>query len=312
MPNERREMHDMRAELVVRSHDAAIAALAARQHGIVARRQLAAIGLGRGAIAHRVAAGRLHRLHRGVYAVGHPILTANGHRMAAVLSCGSGAVLTYASAAALWEIRPTQATKIDVSVRGRGGRATRPRVRVHRAATLRDDEITIHQAIRVTTPARTLLDLASSLPRRALERALDQAEVMELFDLCALQRMVERHRGERGSAALSTALADHSAGTTLTKSELEERMLALCDRHALPRPRVNAWVENLEVDFLFAAEKLVVEADSYRYHRSRRAFERDRERDAILARAGYQTLRFTHRQMSREPATVAHTIRSSA
>jgi hypothetical protein len=312
MQNERREMHDIRAQLVVHSWDAEIAAMAARQHGVVARAQLEALGLGRGAIAHRVAAGRLHRVHRGVYAVGHPILTANGRRMAAVLACGPGAALSHASAAALWDIRPTQATKIDVSVRGAGGRGKRPRVRVHRAVTLRDDEVTVHQAIRVTTPARTLLDLASSLPRRALERALDHAEINELFDLTALQAAVDRHRGERGSAALGTALEQHIAGTTATKSELEERMLALCDRYGLPRPHVNAWIENLEVDFLFAAKKLVVEADSYRFHSSRRAFERDRERDAILARAGYRTLRFTHRQMTRRPEQVALTIRSSA
>ncbi len=185
-------------------------------------------------------------------------------------------------------------------------------MRVHRATTLREDEITEHQAIRVTTPARTLLDLASSLPRRALERALDQAEIQELFDLTALHAAVDRHRRERGAAALGSALDGHRVGTTATKSELEERMLALCDRYGLPRPSVNAWIEGLEVDFLFAAEKLVVEADSYKYHRSRRAFERDRERDAILARAGYRTLRFTDRQMRRQARDVAHTIRSSA
>jgi very-short-patch-repair endonuclease len=302
----------MRLEVVVRSVDAEIAALAARQHGVVATRQLAALGLPQRAVSHRAAAGRLHRVHRGVYAVGHPILTANGHRMAAVLACGPAAALSHASAAALWEIRPTSATRIDVSVRGPGGRAKRARVRVHRAATLREDEITKYEAIRVTTPARTLLDLASSLPRRALERALDQAELNELFDQTALQAAVDRHRGERGAGELSSALAHHRVGTTATKSELEERMLALCDRHGLSRPRVNAWIEGLEVDFLFAAEKLVVEADSYKYHRSRRAFERDRERDAILARAGYRTLRFTDRQMRRQASEVAQTIRSSA
>jgi predicted transcriptional regulator of viral defense system len=166
-------MHDIRAEVVVRGLDREIARLAARQHGVVERGQLAAVGLGRGAIAHRIAEGRLHRIHRGVYAVGHPILTANGHRMAAVLACGPGAALSHASAAALWGIRPTGATRIDVTVRGAGGRAKRPRISVHRATGLQADEVTMHQAIRVTTPTRTLLDLASSLPRRALERALD-------------------------------------------------------------------------------------------------------------------------------------------
>jgi predicted transcriptional regulator of viral defense system len=249
MPNERREPDAIRLEVVVRSVDAEIAALAARQHGVVTTRQLAALGLPQRAVSHRAAAGRLHRVHRGVYAVGHPILTANGHRMAAVLACGPGAALSHASAAALWEIRPSSATRVDVSVRGAGGRAKRPRIRVHRAPSLRADEITEHQAIRVTTPARTLLDLAAQLPRRALERALDQAAITDLFDLAALSAVVRAHEGERGAAALSKALEQHAPGTTPTKSELEELMLAVCDDHGLQRPLVNAWVEGLEVDF---------------------------------------------------------------
>jgi predicted transcriptional regulator of viral defense system len=312
MAIERREMPATRAKVVVRSVDAEIAALAARQHGVVARRQLEALGLSRSAVGRRAGDGRLHRIHRGVYAVGHPILQANGHRMAAVLACGPGAALSHASAAALWEIRPTAATRIDVSVRGAGGRAKRPRLRIHRAANLRSEEVTIHQGIRVTTPARTLLDLAAQLPRRALERALDEAEVRELFDLTALNAVVRAHPSERGAARLAEALTQHRAGTTLTKTTLEELMLSICDRHGLPRPLVNTWIEGLEVDFHWPAQRLVVEADSYRYHHTRRAFERDRERDAILARAGYRALRFSDRQLAHEPATVAATIRSSA
>jgi hypothetical protein len=312
MPNERRLCIPTGDKVVVRRLDEEIAALAVRQHGVVATRQLAALGLPRDAVAKRARAGRLHRVHKGVYAVGHPILTANGYRMAAVLACGPGAALSHASAAALWGIRPTSATRIDVSVPGRGGRRERARLRVHRAASLRDDELTEEEGIRVTTPARTLLDLATQLPRRALERALDQAEVLELFDLTALSAVVRAHERERGAGALSRVLETHAAGTTLTKSKLEELMLSICDQHGLPRPQVNAWVAGLEVDFLFAAQRLVVEADSYRFHHTRTAFERDRERDAILARAGHRALRFTHRQMKRESAMVALTIRSSA
>jgi predicted transcriptional regulator of viral defense system len=302
---ERREQDAIRLEVVVRSVDAEIAALAARQHGVITTRQLAALGLGQRAVSHRAAAGRLHRVHRGVYAVGHPILTANGHRMAAVLACGPGAALSHASAAALWELRATRATRINVSVPTAAGRGKRSRVRIHRATALRQDEVTEKEAIRVTTPARTLLDLASSLPRRALERALDQAEVLELFDLRALRAAVEKHRGQRGAAVLSTVLEHHTPGTTLTKSTLEELMLSICDDHGLDRPLVNAWVEGLEVDFHWPAQRLVVEADSYKYHRSRHAFERDRERDAILARAGYRALRFSDIQMTRRPSEVA-------
>jgi predicted transcriptional regulator of viral defense system len=307
MASERREVHDIRAELVEHSWDRTIARLATKQHGVVSRRQLEAIGLGRGAVAHRVSAGRLHRVHRGVYAVGHRVLTVDGKRMAAVLAAGPGAVLSHASAASLWEIRPSAAARIDVTVRGAGGRAKRPGLRIHRAASLRDDELTQHRGIRVTTVARTLLDLASSLPGRALERALDEAEIKQLYDRRELEAMARAHAGERGAGALAEALA-HAAGTTPTKSELEELVLALCDDHGIERPQVNAEIAGLEVDFVFVDRKLVVEADSWQFHRSRRAFERDRERDAILARAGYRTLRFTHRQLTREPALVATTI----
>jgi very-short-patch-repair endonuclease len=300
-------VHDIRAEFVEHPSDRRIARLAERQHGVVARRQLEAIGLGRGAIAHRIGAGRLHRVHHGVYAVGHTVLTVNGRRMAAVLAGGPGAVLSHASAAALWEIRPSAAARIDVSVRTPGGRAKRPGLRMHRTPTLRADEITEHQGIRVTTPARTLLDLAATLSRRALERALDEAEIKELYDLASLDAMARAHAGERGARRLQQAL-DQDGDPTLTDSELEELMRALCDEHHLPRPKQQAWVAGLRVDFLFAASRLVVETDGYRYHRTRRAFERDRERDAILARAGYRTLRFTHRQLTRDPTTVAETI----
>jgi very-short-patch-repair endonuclease len=296
--------------------DREIARIAARQHGVVATRQLAALGLSRSAVAARAAAGRLHRVHRGVYAVGHPRLSLHGHWMAAVLTAGPEAALSHASAAALWELRPTAATRIDVSVRTTGGRHERPRLRIHRTPSLDPDEVTDHQAIPVTTPARTLLDLASSLPRRALERALDQAEILELFDLRALRSIVAAHPREPGTGALAQALNEHDAGTTVTKSELEECFLELCERYALGRPQVNTRVAGLEVDFLFAAHRLVVEVDGYRFHRSRSAFERDRERDAILARHGFRALRFSHRQVTRRRSEVAAavltTIRSSA
>jgi very-short-patch-repair endonuclease/predicted transcriptional regulator of viral defense system len=311
MTSERREVHDIGAELVEHAWDRTIARLATKQHGVVARRQLDAIGLGRGAVAHRVSAGRLHRLHRGVYAVGHRVLTVDGRRMAAVLAAGPGAALSHASAAALWEIRPTSAARIDVSVPTAAGRGKRPGLRIHRAASLRDDELTHHRGIRVTTVARTLLDLASSLPRRALERALDEAEIRDLYDRRELQAVCTAHAGERGAAALRRAI-DEDGDPTLTDSELEELMFALCAEHGLPRPESQAWVAGLRVDFLFAQSRLVVETDGYRYHRSRRAFERDRERDAILARAGYRVLRFTHRQLTTRTAEVAATIRSSA
>jgi very-short-patch-repair endonuclease len=199
----------------------------------------------------------------------------------------------------------------DQDRRERHGRR-RPRIRVHRVSTLKADEVTDHRAIPVTTPARTLLDLAASLPRRALERALDQAEILDLFDLSSLTALARTHAGERGAQALTRALTEHEAGTTVTRSELEELFLSLCINQGLERPRPGARVAGLEVDFLFPTRRLVVELDGYRYHRTRKAFERDRERDAILAAAGLRTLRFTHRQLTRRPQSVLAALRSSA
>ena len=289
--------------------DHGISALARRQHGVVARRQLAALGLSRNMIDRRVAVGRLHVVHRGVYAVGHTALSRYGRWMAAVLACGTGAALSHASAGALWEIRASAAILIDVSVPRAGGRK-RPGLRIHRAATLLADEVAVHCGIPVTTPARTLLDLAAILQPRPLERALDEAEKRELTDYPALEALARAHPGHRGARNLQRVILGHLAGTTMTKSVLEERFLELCRDHGLPKPLVNWWVEAKEVDFFFAEHRLIAETDSWTHHRTRRAFENDRARDALLARAGYRTLRFTHRQIQDDPTTVAATIRS--
>jgi very-short-patch-repair endonuclease len=289
----------MRGQLVDRS----IAALAARQHGVVERGQLRRLGLSNSAIDRRLAAGRLHRVHQGVYAVGHPLLSGRGRWMAAVLACGPGAALSHASAAALWDLRPTAATRVDVSVPGAGGRA-RPGLRIHRALAM---ETTTKDGIPVTTPERTILDLAATLPKRALERAIDQAEIQRLLDPASLDALVRAHAGRPGTAKLKAALM---APQALTRSELEERMLAICREHALPAPQVNTSVAGHEVDFLFAEARLVVETDGWAYHRTRRAFDRDRERDAALTRARYVTLRLSDRQLRRGDV-VAATLRAA-
>jgi very-short-patch-repair endonuclease len=267
------------------------------------------MGLTPRAVSHRAAAGRLHRIHRGVYAVGHPALTREGHWMGAVLAAGPGAALSHAAAAALWELRPTAAAKIDVSVPTAGGRARNPRLRIHRAPGLRPDEVTARRGIPVTTPARTILDLAAILQPRRLERVLDEAESRELTDVPTLEAVARAHPGHRGARRLEATLALHTPGTTLTRSELEERFLELCDANGLERPRVNATVAGLEVDFVFEADRLVVETDGYRHHRTRQAFERDRARDATLAAAGYRTLRFSYRQLTDDPRAVIAALR---
>jgi very-short-patch-repair endonuclease len=230
--------------------------------------------------------------------------------MAAVLAGGPGAVLSHAAAGALWELRASAATRTDITVR-RTGRGTRPGLRIHRPRQLSSTEVTTHLGIPVTTPARTILDLAATLQRRPLERLLDQAENARLTDVACLAALARAHPGHRGAGRLLRALSRHTPGTTLTRSEREERFLALCRAHGLPQPRVNEYVEGFEVDFSFLDARLLVETDSWTWHRSREAFERDRHRDAAHTRAGYSTLRFTHRQLTHEPAAVAATLRAA-
>jgi hypothetical protein len=292
------------------SRDQAIAALAERQHGAVATRQLLALGLTRQAIARRADAGRLLRVHRGVYAVGHPVLTGHGRLMAAVLAGGENAVLSHASAAALWGMRSSDAERTDITVR-RSGREKRSGLRIHRPRTLRPDEVTTHEGVPVTTPARTILDLAAMLGRRPLERVLDRTELLELADYPALRAIAHAHPGHRGARKLQSTLDTHHAGTTLTRSHLEERFLTLCREHGLPAPLVNSWPSGKEVDFRFPGHALIVETDSWTHHRSREAFENDRARDALHTRAGYRTLRFTHRQLADDRAAVAATVASA-
>src|SRR3954470_4772553 len=293
----------MRQELI----PGAIAALAGRQHGVVSSGQLRRLGLSDSAISRRTRAGSLHRLHTGVYAVGHTAIGPRGRWMAAVLACGPAAALSHRAAGALWEVRPTAFVLVDVTVPRTGARS-RPGLRIHRPRTLGDDEVTSRDGIPVTTPARTALDLAASLSERELQRVLDEAQVRRLATVSALVAVAEAHRGHPGRGGLRRALPDHTPGTTLTRSELEERFLALCRDHGLPRPEVNARVAGLEVDFVFASRRVAVETDGWQFHGHRAAFERDRRRDAALTRAGYRVLRFTHDQVAGEPHVIAATV----
>lgn len=295
----------MAARRVEHRPDRQIAALAGVQHGVVSRAQLAAAGLGRGAIAHRIEIGWLHRVHRGVYAAGHPNLTAGGHRMAAVLACGPEAVLSHRSAGAHWGLRASAAARIDVALPGRGGRRARNGIRVHRLGSLDTADVTTHDAVPVTTLARTLLDLATVASRRAVERAVEEAERLRLFDLREVEDLLDRTPGCAGRVALGAVLRELEPGSTLTRSELEELFLALCDEQLLPRPAVNARLGEYEVDFLWRAQRLAIETDGRASHATRAAFEADRARDARLTVAGYRVVRFTHRQLTRESRAIA-------
>jgi very-short-patch-repair endonuclease len=274
----------MRDKGTKRHPDRAIARLARDQHGVVSTAQLRAAGLSANSLTRRLRAGRLHRLHQGVYAVGHLKLSVEGRWLAAVLACGDGAVLSHRSAAGLWRVGPAIASPVDVTVPGQRGRK-RPGIRIHRSPSLTVSQVTIRNRIAVTTPARTLEDLRRVLPPKEFAATLREAECLRL------------PIGQRFEP-------DH------TRSELEQRLLRLCRQHRLPQPEVNVQVDSFLVDFLWRAGRLVAEVDGYRYHGTRSAFETDRARDARLKVLGYDVVRFTWRQLTEERRDVAATLRA--
>jgi hypothetical protein len=232
--------------------------------------------------------------------------------MAAVLACGRGAVLSHRSAAALWGIRPTARSAIDVTAPGRAGRR-RAGIEVHAAATLEASDVTRVDAIPCTTVPRTLLDLASVVDRRALERAYERAELLRVLDAAAVEDLLARSPRRHGLAVLR-AVVQAAAPLAVTRSELEERFLCICDAAGIPRPHVNAWVPldggGVEVDFLWPAQRLAVETDGHRVHGTRQAFERDRRRDRRLLLEGWRVVRFTWRQLVSDPGEIAATMRA--
>jgi very-short-patch-repair endonuclease len=276
-----------------------IAALADAQYGVIARAQLIDAGLTDAGVARRVRDGRLRRLHRGVYAVGHRALTAEGRWLAAVLAGGPGAVLSHATAAAAWDLRRAGGTFIHVTVPTRGGRERRAGLRLHRSNTLGATDVTVHRGIPITTPARTIIDLAGTLKGRALEHLVDLADQRGLVDFTDLRAA--------NSASLQAVLRNYRPAPT--RSELEERFLQLCDDYGIERPETNGRIEGIEVDFVWRERRLIVEVDGYRYHRTPSAFERDRERDVRLITADWTVLRFTWHQIVQRAAWVAAAIR---
>jgi hypothetical protein len=291
--------------------DRIVAELAERQHGVVARRQLMTLGVGRGGIDRRVRAGRLHRVHAGVFAVGHRHLSRHGRWLAAVLACGSGAMLSHRSAAALWGMLVTSGSRIDVVTPTRT-RHNREGIALHRVRSLHEEDCATTEGIPVTSVSRTLIDIAPVVLPRQLRRAVDEAERLEFFDLTAVDRLIQRSHGHRGLRSLRLVLRDFRGPPALTRSELERRFLALCSEAGLPRPQVNVLVAGYEVDVVWPAWRLVVELDGYAFHRDRTAFEEDRERDAVLQLAGYRVLRITHRRLDELPDRVIDAIWSLA
>jgi very-short-patch-repair endonuclease len=263
--------------------DAAIAAVAARQQGVVTTKQLAEAGLGDRAVAHRVSHARLTRIHRGVYRVG-PTSGPYALEMAAVLA--TGGALSHHTAAALWGIRPPHDGPPHVTV-AKGSRSRRG-LRVHRSASL---NAAVHLGLPLTTAARTLHDLAPLLHQGELDRAVEEALIR---GLTTVEELTTR-------PALRRATIEEPQ---ITRSDAERRLRRLIRAAKLPRAVTNTRVAGWEVDAFWPAQKLVVEVDGFAYHGNRAAFERDRRKDAALVAAGYRVVRITWRQLVDEPHVV--------
>ena len=246
----------------------AVAELAARQWGVVALSQLCGLGLTGNGVRLRARAGHLHRVHRGVYAVGHHNLTQKGRLKAAELALGQSAAVSRRSAAALLEIRADGRSIVDVTVSNRRARS-RPGVRVHQGSLLTRD-VTVVEGITCTAWPRTMLDLAADLRRDATEKALERTEILRLYDRVALEDVLGRNPTHRGAATLGSLIDDRADAPAPTRNELERALLAICERHGLPIPIVNGslWLDGdrIEPDFLWPEHRLIVETDGAETH----------------------------------------------
>jgi len=274
------------------------------------------LGLGDGAIEHVVRLGRLHRLFRGVYAVGHPGIGERGRLQAASLACGKGAVVSHRSAAALLGLIDKGPVVIDVIASGTRGR-TIDGLHLHRVRPPQPDEVGTVAGIPCTSPSRTLVDLASVVGDWTLRSAFERAAQRRCLDIPAIERAIDP--GRRGVGSLRALVEAWRQAAPLTKkgrlkSPLEAKVLPLLAQRSLSVPLFNAPVTiangRIEVDFLWPDHRFALEADSRDFHGTHVAFERDRWRDRELMRAGYATLRVTSRQAEREAAAVADTIAS--
>jgi predicted transcriptional regulator of viral defense system len=281
--------------------------LATPQHGVIALFQLRRLGLTDDAAQKRRATGRLHRIHRGVYSlVPRELLKREGLYMAAVLACGSGAVLSHRSAARLHGLQNYDYGRIDVTVPKRSQR-THSGVAVHTSTTLTDADVTVVNGIPTTTIARTLFDVADLITARQLERAFDQADAMHALDLNEIRDQVARNPTRPAAKAVKHLLKTHYIGSTPTENEFEEKFLALTRSLKLPDPTPQFWIDPgdgeppIRADFAWPDRKIVVETDGRRTHGTRHAFESDRRRDQRLIAAGWRVIRTTWTQLTHRP-----------
>lgn len=281
-----------------------LARIATRQHGVVSRSQIEALGVDDGFAERSAASGRLHRIHRGVYAVGHAALTREGRWMAAVLAVGEGAVLSHLSAALLWGIVDRAVQVIHV-LAADGGSRDRPGLVIHRSRHLPPEHRTERDGIPVTTVARTLLDLAALLPPKRVRYAVEAADRDGLLDVPALVALCDVSPGRKGTGVLRRLALEQRGAVHRTKSPPEAAFLRLCMDHGLPEPLVNSRLHGYEVDFHWPGARLGVEIDTYTYHRSWAQRQRDLERDADLAVRGVKVVRFTRERVEGAASIVA-------
>ena len=282
--------------------DSRLAKLAARQHGVVARHQLLALGFSSQAIKTLVARERLHSIHRAVFAVGHTRLRVQGRWMAAVLACGESAVLSHGDAAALHDLRQIGGGAVNVTATGRHELKG---VRCHWVRTLDPADCTIVDAIPVTTVARTYLDLAELLNHARLIDALEVGQRQNKLDIRAIEAVIARNPGRHAIKPLQSAIAELADDPPLLQSHLERAFRALIRDHGLPEPQYNVYVEGDLVDAVWPEHRLVVEVDGWNYHRTKRSFKNDRRRDRKLLRAHWRAARFTGDEVTDETGGVA-------
>jgi Protein of unknown function (DUF559) len=295
--------------------DTTIAALGPGRHAVFTLDELCELGLSASAVHKRVAGGRLHRRYRGVYSlVPIPLLSRKGHWRAAVLACGPGAALSHVTAAALHGLRPTDARHIHVTIPCRSTRH-HPGIKVHRSTGLTPADVTHVDNIPCTTVARTQLDIAEMISRRALERVFDQSEILELFDLDQIEDQLTRNPTRPGAKRVKDLLKEHYIGSTLTESELEEAFLALCRRIEIPPPQLQQWLmlpdggPPIRADFLWRDQRVVVEVDGRKFHGTTQARPRDARRDQRLTIHEWRPIRTDNKQIFYRPDELEQTLR---
>jgi very-short-patch-repair endonuclease len=276
---------------------------------VLTRQDLLDLGFSAEAIKHRVSKGRLHPVFRGVYAVGRPHLEREGRWMAAVLACGPEAALSHRSAAALWGFGKEHADYVDVSVM-RSSEARIRGIRCHRRPTLPAAEITLRWGVPLTRPVQTFLDLVSVMGPRDLERAINEADKLDVIDADQLRHALDDHPGEMGVRPLRRILDKHTF--RLSDDELERLFRSLAASAGLPVQLTKHVVNEFEVDFYWPDLGLVVETDGWRYHRTPSAQSRDALRFQVHVANGLTPLRFSHYQVKYEPAHVRRILRETA